>query len=180
MAKEKKPTETEEETKCKEEDTQETKTEKSELASVKAQLEEANEKLNKEHDTFLRTAAEYDNYRRRTAEEMSRRHNDGKAEAVEKILKVSDSVNMALASPHDDEDPVYKGLCLIAKQLTETLSSLGVTQIPTDIPFDPNLHNAVMHVDDEEKGEGEIVEVFQTGFKMGDRVLRHSMVKVAN
>ena len=176
MAKEKKPKETEEEIKVEEKQ----EDEKSELAALKAQVEELKSKLDKEHDTLLRTAAEYDNYRRRTSEEMTRKRSDGKAEAIESVLKVADSVKMALNAEHSDDDPVYKGLCLIAKQLNDTFAALGVEEIPTDVPFDPNLHNAVMHVDDEEKGESEIVEVFQTGYKLGDRVLRHSMVKVAN
>ena len=176
MAKEKKPKETEEEIKVEEKQ----EDEKSELAALKAQVEELKSKLDKEHDTLLRTAAEYDNYRRRTSEEMTRKRSDGKAEAIESVLKIADSVKMALNAEHSDDDPVYKGLCLIAKQLGDTFTALGVEEIPTDIPFDPNLHNAVMHVDDETCGESEIVEVFQTGYKLGDRILRHSMVKVAN
>lgn len=165
----------------------ETVAENTELEAIKAELEEVkaeNEKLIKEkeqeHDLLMRTAAEYDNYRRRTADEMLRKRADGKAEAVEKLLAVTDSVRMALASAVEEDDPVHKGIKLISKQLSDSLAALGVTEIATDIPFDPNLHNAVMHVDDEEKGENEIVEVFAAGYKMGDRVLRYAMVKVAN
>lgn len=164
-----------------------TETQTAELEAIKAEFEALkaeNDKLTKEkeaeHDLLMRTAAEYDNYRRRTNEEMTRKRTDGKAEAVEKLLSVTDSIRMAMNTQCDEEDPMYKGLSLISKQMNDTLVSLGVTEIDTSIPFDPNLHNAVMHVDDEEKGEGEIVEVFVTGYKMGDRVLRYAMVKVAN
>lgn len=153
---------------------------KAELENVKAENEKLVKEKETEHDLLMRTAAEYENYRRRTTEEMTRKRSDGKAEAVEKLLTVADSIRMAMNAEHDEEDPMYKGLSLIAKQMNDTLASLGVTEIETDIPFDPNLHNAVMHVDDEEKGENEIVEVFVTGYKMGDRVLRYAMVKVAN
>lgn len=153
---------------------------KAELTALKAEMEKLTAEKAEEHDRFLRVAAEYDNYRRRTGEEMIRKVNDGKAEALEKLLPVMDSVRMAMAGEHDEEDPVYKGVCLIAKQLQDTLTAMGVTEIPTDIPFDPNLHNAVMHIDDDTKGEGEIVDVFAVGYKMGDRVLRHTMVRVAN
>ena len=163
-------------------ETKETKKDKtkSELTAAKAEIEKLTKEKADEHDLLLRTAAEYDNYRRRTAEEMTRKFGDGKAETLEKLLPVLDSVRMALAAEHDDDDPVYQGVCLIAKQLDDILASLGVTEIPTDIPFDPNLHNAVMHVDDEEKGEGEIVDVFAAGYRLGERVLRHTMVRVAN
>ena len=153
---------------------------KAELAELKAEVERLTAEKAEERDRFLRTAAEYDNYRRRTGEEMIRKVNDGKAEALEKLLPVMDSVRMAMSGEHDQEDPVYKGVCLIAKQLQDTMTAMGVTEIPTDIPFDPNLHNAVMHIDDETKGEGEIVDVFAAGYKLGDRVLRHTMVRVAN
>ena len=176
MAKEKKTAEANQ--------TEEQVTELDALRTENEGLIAENEKLIKEkeaeHDLLMRTAAEYENYRRRTNEEMLRKRTDGKAEAIEKMLLVADSIKMAMNTAHDEEDPIYKGLTLISKQMNDTLSSLGVTEIETDIPFDPNLHNAVMHIDDEEKGENEIVEVFVTGYKMGDRVLRYAMVKVAN
>lgn len=150
------------------------------IKELQTKAEELEAQKKQEHELLLRTAAEYDNYRKRTSDEMSRKRADGKAEAVEKFLTVADSIKMALSVADDENDPVHKGIKLIAKQLSDTLAALGVTEIPTDIPFDPNLHNAVMHVEDEAKGEGEIVEVFAAGYRMGDRVLRHSMVKVAN
>lgn len=162
------------------ENTETLETVQAELTAARAEIERLTAEKAEEHDRFLRTAAEYDNYRRRTAEEMSRKFNDGKAEALEKLLPVIDSVRMAMSGEHDEEDPIYKGICLIAKQLHDTMTAMGVTEIPTDIPFDPNLHNAVMHIDDDTKGEGEIVDVFAVGYKMGDRVLRHTMVRVAN
>jgi len=154
--------------------------EKAKLLALTAEMEKMKKEKDEEHNLLLRTAAEYDNYRRRTADEMTRKYGDGKAETLEKLLPVLDSVKLALAGEHSEDDPVYKGVCLIAKQLSDVLASLGVTEIPTDIPFDPNLHNAVMHIDDETKGEGEITDVYAAGYKIGDRVLRHTMVRVAN
>ncbi len=174
--KEKKAAKTAEEVK---ETTAET-AESAELSTLNEQLETLTKEKDELQNRFLRTAAEYDNYRRRTGEEMTRKFNDGKADALMKLLPVMDSVRMAMAGVPGGDDPVYKGMQLIAKQLSDTLAALGVTEIPTDIPFDPNLHNAVMHIDDETKGEGEIVDVFAVGYQMGDRVLRHTMVRVAN
>lgn len=156
------------------------KSKSAEIEALKVELEQKNQELEKSKDMLLRVSAEYDNYRRRTSEEMLKKRGDAVADTAEKFLAVLDNIDRALAAQHDDDDVVYQGLCMIAKQFNETLSSLGVEEIDTSIPFDPNLHNAVMHCEDEEKGEGEIVEVFGKGYKLGDRILRYSIVKVAN
>ena len=115
-------------------ETKETKKDKtkSELVSAKAEIEKLTKEKADEHDLLLRTAAEYDNYRRRTAEEMTRKFGDGKAETLEKLLPVLDSVRMALAAEHSDDDPVYQGVCLIAKQLDDVLASLGKPNVSDD------------------------------------------------
>ncbi len=132
------------------------------------------------NDKYLRLAAEYDNYRRRSQKERDALYGEVKADTVQKFLPVYDNLERALKQGTEDE-AYRKGVELIMAQLNTTLEKLGVTVIESlGQTFDPALHNAVMHVDDEEKGENEIVEVFQQGFKLGDKVIRFAMVKVAN
>ena len=136
--------------------------------------------LNAEREKYLRLAAEYDNFRKRSAKEREAIFADVRADTVIKFLPVYDNLARALAQSTSDE-AYYKGVELIMAQLTETLTKLGVTEIPAlGEKFDPELHNAVMHAQDESKGDGIIVEEFQRGFKLGDKVIRHSMVKVVN
>lgn len=132
------------------------------------------------NDKYLRLYAEYDNFRRRSQKEKSDIYAEVKASAVADFLPVYDNLVRALAAPTEDE-AYRKGVEMIMTQFGHTLEKLGVTQIPAlGEKFNPELHNAVMHCDDEEKGENEIVEVFQEGFKLGDKTIRASMVKVAN
>lgn len=132
------------------------------------------------NDRYLRLCAEYDNFRRRSQKEKESIYSDVKAEAVKSFLPVYDNLERALAQTTEDE-AYRKGVEMIMNQFSTTLSKLGVSTIESlGEKFDPALHNAVMHVDDEEKGENEIVEVFQQGFKIGDKVIRFAMVKVAN
>lgn len=132
------------------------------------------------NDKYLRICAEYDNYRRRSQKEKESLYGDVKAEAVKSFLPVYDNLERALAQSTEDE-AYRKGVEMIMSQFSSTLTKLGVEPIESlGQKFDPALHNAVMHVDDEEKGENEIVEVFQQGFKIGDKVIRFAMVKVAN
>ena len=140
-------------------------------------LEKENAELN---DKFLRICAEYDNFRRRSQKEKDSLYGDIKANAVSQFLPVYDNLERALKQ--DTEDEAYKkGVEMIMTQFCSTLEKLGVKEIEClGQKFDPSMHNAVMHVDDEEKGENEIVEVFQDGFMMGDKVIRFAMVKVAN
>ena len=131
-------------------------------------------------EKYLRLAAEYDNYRKRTAKEKENAWTEAKAQTVAAFLPVYDNLERALKQPTSDE-AYKKGVEMTMKGLQDALTSLGVEVIPAlGETFDPNRHNAVMHVDDEEAGENTIVEVFQQGFICGEKVIRFSMVKVAN
>ena len=138
------------------------------------------EKYNAEHDAHLRLAAEYDNYRKRTTKEKESSYLSGKADAVEKLLPVYDNLERALNQP--TEDAAYKkGVEMTMNELVKIFTNLGV-QIYGQIgeSFDPELHNAVMHTEDETLGENVISQVFQKGFKIGDKIVRFAMVQVAN
>lgn len=140
----------------------------------------AEDKLRDANDRYLRLMAEYDNFRKRSQKEREAIYGDIKADTVTKFLPVYDNLVRALANSTEDE-AYRKGVEMIMTQFDETLKKLGVTEIDSvGKKFDPNLHNAVMHVDDETKGENEVVEVFQKGFMLGDKVIRFAMVKVAN
>ena len=132
------------------------------------------------NDKYLRLAAEYDNYRKRTAKEKESVYSDAKADTIKPFLAVYDNLERGIAQ-YDEDDVHRQGLELILRQFTEALTKLGVTEIESQgVPFDPEKHNAVMHVEDESVGENTVVEVFQKGFALGDKVLRFAMVKVAN
>ncbi len=151
-------------------------------AEVKA-LAEKNEALEKKladtEDAKLRLAAEYDNYRRRTQKEREALYNDAFADAVSGILPIIDNLDYALQYGASEEEK--KGIELIIKNAGEALAKMGITEIEAlGATFDPNVHNAVMHVEDETKGESEIVQVLQKGYKIGDKVIRFAMVSVAN
>ena len=131
-------------------------------------------------DKYLRLAAEYDNYRKRTAKEKEAAWGEAKAQTVAAFLPVFDNLERAMKQETADE-AYKKGVEMTMKGLQDALAGLGVEMIPAlGETFDPNRHNAVMHCDDEEAGESTIVEVFQQGFLCGDKVIRFSMVKVAN
>lgn len=133
-----------------------------------------------EKDKYLRLLAEYDNYRRRSTREREAIYADVRCDTLKKFLPVYDSLSRALAQTPDD-DPARKGLEGIMNQYNAALSQLGVTAIEAvGQPFDANRHNAVMHIEDDAYGEGVVVEEFEKGFCIGDRVLRYSVVKVAN
>ena len=138
------------------------------------------EKYNAEHDAHLRLAAEYDNFRKRTIKEKEASYGNGKADAVEKLLPVYDNLERALNQPTEDE-AFKKGVEMTMTQLVGIFSGLGV-EIFGNVGdgFDPNLHNAVLHIDDEALAENTISQVFQKGFKIGDKVIRFAMVQVAN
>ena len=131
-------------------------------------------------DAYLRLLAEYDNYRKHSQREKDSLYADIKADTLLKFLPVYDNLVRALNQPTEDE-AYRKGIEMIMTQFCTTMEKLGVEKIESlGKTFDPALHNAVMHVDDETKGENEIVEVFQEGFRLGDKVIRFAMVKVAN
>ncbi len=148
-----------------------------ELETAKAAFEKEKAAMN---DKYLRLMAEYDNYRRRSQKEKEALYTDVRSETALKFLPIYDDLERALRQPTEDE-AYRKGVEMIMTQFTATLEKLGITPFESlGETFDPALHNAVMHVDDKEKGENEIVEVFQKGFKLGDKVIRFAMVKVAN
>ena len=144
------------------------------------QMEQLAKVLAEANDKYLRLAAEYDNYRKRTAREKEHVYGDAKADTVKPFLEVLDNLERGLAQ-FEEGDPHRQGVELIAKQLSAVLEKLGVTEIEAlGQPFDPAKHNAVMHIDDEAFGENTVAEVFQKGYQMGDKVVRFAMVKVAN
>lgn len=151
-----------------------------EIDPLLAELEALKDQAAHQEDKYLRLAAEYDNYRRRTTKEKESIWNDAKADAASAFLPVYDNLERALKQETADE-AYKKGVEMTMTQLRSVLEKLGITEIPAlGQPFDPTLHNAVMHVEDESLGENTVAEVFQAGFKLGDKVIRFSMVKVAN
>ena len=143
-------------------------------------LQAARTALAEKEDQYLRLAAEYDNYRKRTAKEKESAWTQAKADTVAAFLPVYDNLERALKQETSDE-AYAKGVEMTMKGLQDALAGLGVEVIPAlGETFDPNRHNAVMHVEDDTAGENTVVEVFQQGFTCGDKVIRFAMVKVAN
>ncbi|MCQ2501197.1 MAG: nucleotide exchange factor GrpE [Lachnospiraceae bacterium] len=146
----------------------------------KEKKDKKDEKIEELTDRLTRTMAEFDNFRKRTEKEKSTMFMFGAKDVIEKILPVVDNFERGLATANP-EDPFAEGMNKIYKQLTTALTDLGVTPIEAvGQPFDPNLHNAVMHIEDEELGENVVAEEFQKGYMYKDSIVRHSMVKVAN
>lgn len=140
-------------------------------------LKTAHEELN---DLHMRLRAEYDNFRKRSIKERESVYADAVCDVVAAILPVYDNLERALKTPTEDA-AFLKGVDMTHRQFAECLSKLGVSEIPAEgKPFDPALHDAVMHVEDGNLEENVVAEVFQKGFQIGDRVIRHAMVKVAN
>ena len=137
-------------------------------------------KYEQEHDAYLRVYADYDNYRKRTTREKEQSYTNGKSDAVGKLLPVYDNLERALNQP--TEDAAYKkGVEMTMNELVKILTGLGVEIFgAVGETFDPNLHNAVMHIEDENLGENVIAQVFQKGFRMGEKTVRFAMVQVAN
>ena len=147
------------------------------IAELEKQLAERDAACAASEDKYLRMMAEYDNFRKRSAREKDERYADAYGDCIANVLPILD--NLERASKSDNFEGVKKGLEMTVKAFEDALSKMGITEIETKT-FDPNLHNAVMHVEDETLGEGEIVEVFQRGYAKGDKVIRYAMVKVAN
>lgn len=144
------------------------------------QLSKKEAECNEYLDMLKRTKAEYDNFRKRTQKEKEELFNDGFRVAIEKIIPVLDNLERALEHS-DEEGSLKEGLDMILKMFKDVLQKEGVGEIPTlGEKFDPNLHNAVMHVEDESFGDNEVIEVLLKGYTYKDKVIRHSMVKVAN
>ena len=152
------------------------------IAELQKAADESAAKLAEAEDKYLRLYAEYDNFRRRSQKEKEGIYSDAYVDALTQILPILDNLERAAAfGAEDSEHPLAKGLELTLKSFYETMEKMGVAEIPAlGEQFDPNVHNAVMHVDDESFGENEVVEVFMKGYAKGDKVLRYSMVKVAN
>ena len=147
-----------------------------ELLSKIAELEAA---IAEKDDKYLRMAAEYENFRRRTREEMTASYSSAVADTVGELLPIID--NLERAALYDDGEKVKEGLAMTAKSVEAVFSKLGVEAVgKVGETFDPNLHNAVLHDEDETRGEGEIVDVFQKGYKKGDKIIRFAMVKTVN
>ena len=145
------------------------------------QMELAAKQLESVKDQFTRLTAEYDNYRKRTTKEKDGIYQDAKADTIKAFLAVYDNLERAAATEGDDESPHKKGLLMIFQQVKDILAKLGVTEIEAKgQPFDPERMEAVMHIDDESFGENEVAQVFQAGFMLGDKVIRHAIVQVAN
>lgn len=149
-------------------------------SELETKLAESEKALAEKDKQYQYLAAEYDNFRRRSAKEKTDAYSSAKADAALAFLPVFDNLQRALAAPCTDA-AYAKGVEMTMTQLRQVLEKLGITEIDAlNQHFDPNLHNAVMHVDDDSVGESTVVEVFQSGFKMGDKVIRFAMVKVAN
>ena len=163
-----------------EEEVVEEVTEATETVEETPEVNEWEEKYNAERDAHLRVAAEFDNFRKRTIKEKEQSYGNGKADAVEKLLPVYDNLERALNQPTEDE-AFKKGAEMTMTQLVGIFSGLGV-EIFGNVgeEFDPNFHNAVMHTEDENLGENVISQVFQKGFKLGEKIVRFAMVQVAN
>ncbi len=183
MAKKKNEEEILEKEEITEEETVEETVEEATEEAVEAEVAEENEaekEIKALNDKYLRVVAEYDNYRKRTAKEKEAIYPEAKVSVVAEILPIIDNLERALSAAKAD-DPLFEGVKMILKQFEDALKNIGVEAIcAVGEQFDPKFHNAVMHIDDDSYGENEIVEEFQKGYKLGDRIIRYSMVKVAN
>jgi molecular chaperone GrpE len=153
------------------------------LKDANKRLSEENNKINNElealKDRIARITAEYDNFRKRTAKEKEGIYTDACEDVLKEMLPVLDNLERAISVDGSVED-LKKGIEMTIRQFGNALEKLNVEEVSTEVEFDPHQHNAVMHIDDEQYGANSIVEVFQKGYKRGDKVLRYSMVKVAN
>lgn len=150
---------------------------KKECAELRQKLENAEKASKEASDKYLRLVAEYDNFRKRSAKEKEGIYADAYTDALKAILPVIDNLERAVAFTEGEK--VIEGVKMTLNQFSAALEKMGVEEIPAET-FDPNVHNAVMHVQDESLGEGQIVEVFQKGYRKGDKIIRFAMVKVAN
>ena len=156
-----------------------TETDTAEIETLKAEIEKLRAEAKEKDDKYLRLAAEYDNFRRRSREEKEAAYNNALADAITEILPIID--NLERAAQYEDGDKVKDGLVMIAGSVSGVLDKLGVEAFgkPGE-QFDPNLHNAVMHDEDDSDRDNEITDVFQKGYKKGNRVIRFAMVKTVN
>lgn len=173
--------ETDEKVEEKEEKTDKAEKKKSKKNKTAEKIEQLEKELADEKEKRMRLAAEYDNYRKRTSSEKIGIYDDATAKAVEELLPVADSLTMAMQNIQDAPDEFKKGIELVAGQLKTSLEKLKVEAFcEQGDDFDPNLHNAVAKIESEDFGENKISAVFQKGYKIGDKIIRHAMVQVAN
>lgn len=160
-------------------DKKKSKKESKELEGARSEIEKLNRQLEELNDKYIRVIAEYDNYRRRTSKEKEGLYSDTVCDVVKTLLPIADDLERAAGFDKNAESA--DGITMISKKLIELLASLGVTEIEAlNKTFDPNYHNAIMHIDDEKYGENEIYCVVQKGYIRDDKVIRHAMVMVAN
>lgn len=153
---------------------------KAELLEAEARAAKSEDELKAQTDKYLRLAAEYDNYRKRSLKERESLYSDAFSDAITAFLPVIDGVERA-AEFATDESELAKGVLMLKKQLSATLEKMKIEEIPsTGEQFDPELHNAIFHEEDGEKPENTVVETLQKGYRMGDKVIRHALVKVVN
>ncbi len=144
-------------------------------------LDELQKDLREQDERFLRLAAEYDNYRKRSEKDRISSYNDGKAKTVAEILSIADCIERAIEASGDADAEYQKGLRMLSEQFDASLGRLGVESFGcVGDGFDPELHNAISHIESDEVGENVIAQIFQKGYKMGDKIIRHAMVSVAN
>lgn len=157
----------------------ENKKHKAEIEALKAEVEAEKAKTKEAEDKYLRCAAEYDNFRRRSQKEREGIYSEAKADAIKELLPMID--NLQRATGYTDADKVAEGVSMILGTLPDVLSKMGIEAYgePGE-QFDPNIHNAIMHEENSEKGENEIVAVYQQGYRLGDKIIRYAMVTVAN
>jgi len=154
---------------------------KAEVESLKKQLEEEKARADETNDKYLRVAAEYENFRKRTQNERNNIYKDAVADTLGGLLPILDNLQYAAKYSGGDAEKVAEGLTMILSKLPETLEKMNIKAFgEVGEEFDPNLHNAVLHVEDESLGENVIAEVLQCGYMYGDKVLRYAMVKTAN
>ena len=163
-----------------EKDTKKDKKESKKEKKTGKKEKELQTKLDELNDTYMRMLAEYDNFRKRSAKEREEVYSTAYADAAQQLLPIIDNLERAVA--YSDGESLKKGVDMVLSQATEVFTKMGITEVPAapGDSFDPELHNAVMHIDDEAFGENEISKVLQKGWKKGDKIIRHTLVEVAN
>ena len=157
------------------------KAEEKEEAKEPSKEEKLEEELKKQKESYMRLAAEYDNYRKRTQNEKLGIYDDATAKAVEQLLPMADALQMAMQNAKNAPEEFTKGLEMIQNQFKTSMEKLKVESFgEIGDEFDPNLHNAISKIDSEELGENQLSAIYQKGFKIGDKIIRHAMVQVAN
>lgn len=171
-----------EETENQEVEAEETEQALNPLEQLQQDLEDMKKRCDNEHELLLRTAAEYDNFRKRSTTEKAAAYQNALIDAVAALLPVADNLERALDAAKEDNSDLKKGVEMTMNQLNDCLAKLGVEVIDAqpNTPFNPDFHNAVMHIEDESLEQNVIVQCFQKGYILGDRVIRYSMVQVAN